>query len=330
MLELFLKQNRVLVIRDTNEENSFGEFMDQIETCDVIIFLLSNAFFDSVYCTYEMLIWAECGIRAVPIYMSHLDIMRPDIAQEKYNNFKEKIYMLSENQCKKVDKVIPDNAAYNNIVNKLLNERWISWNISMDFEHVCNDVFYKIFKRTPRNKHVNNAHEILEYHLRELENIKDESLQIAFFRFLSDLVRCSSLIMSPYDEDAEGEELLRLKDYHVNYGQIGASIRMEVLDVNNVYKKIEIYDIIGLERNQDVFNKEYIRYYFVIRDRHLYRDLINEERKPERIRNKEVIDKYERLGVNRQRCTLYFQDKNACETFLCDRMVIVSMVNKKY
>lgn len=328
LIEIFFEQNGISVIRDKNVEHSFLGFMDKIEECDGVIFLLNNSFFDSVYCTYEMIIWALSGIRATPIHMSYLDIKRQEVEREQYNSFIKKTYLLSEDERKKIEDVISDYNVYSKIVNKLLNERYIEWKDNRNLEQLFSRVFYNTFKRKPKYKHIENAHEILEFHLRELENIKDETLQREFFGFLSDLVRCSFVYMSAYDEDGLGEEKLRLVDYHVNYGQIGASIRFEVIDADNVHKNIEIFDIINLERNTTDFSKRHIRYYFVIRDRRLHRDYINETKKHESLQNKEIIDKYKSLGVSRHRCTLFFQEANALETSLCDHMVVASFVEK--
>lgn len=327
LLEIFFEQNEVHIIRDKNVEYSYLGFMDKIEECDGVIFMLNNSFFESVYCTYEMIIWANSKVRAVRIDMSSLDIKRQEVEKEKYNDFIDKIYMLSEDQRRKIESVISDYNEYRKIVNKLLNLKSYEWN-DVNFEFICNDVFKKILQKKPKNTHIKNAYETLENHLCELENIKDETLQKAFFGFLADLVRCSSFIMSPYDEDDLGEEKFRLKDYHIDYGQIGASIRFEVVDAQNIYRKIEIYDIIGIERNKSDFGPKYIKYYFEIRDRHLHRDYINQTRMHRSLQNKDIIDKYLHSGISRQRCTLYFQDGNALAPSLCDHIVVASYVDK--
>lgn len=137
-----------------------------------------------MYCTYEMIIWANSKVRAVPIYMSDLDIKQQEVEKEKYNNFIDKIYMLSEDQRRKIQSAISDYNEYSKIVNKLLNLRFYKWN-DVIFELICNDVFKKILQKKPKNTHIKNAFETLENHLWELENIKDETLQKAFFVFSS-------------------------------------------------------------------------------------------------------------------------------------------------
>ena len=49
-------------------------------------------------------------------------------------------------------------------------------------------------------------------------------------------------------------------------------------------------------------------------------------RLPESCRQKEEERKYIRYGKSKQRCTLYFEDKNSMETNLCEHAIIVNDV----
>ena len=166
--------------------------------------------------------------------------------------------------------------------------------------------------------------ELLEQHIHELDNISDETLRMQFFEFLTDLTRCTSFKMSVFAEDVPGEEMFKLMNYHINDGQVGASIRLEAIDGKGVHRNIEIFDIEKIERNTSDYSTGHMKYYFQIMDRGLYRDYVRQLELPKEIQNKEIIEAYWRKEVISQRCELYFEDNNALDMVLCNHNVIAN------
>ena len=78
VVEKFFGKNGAEIIKDTNEKKSYWRFMDKIATCDCVVMLLNNTFFESPLCTYEVVKSYICNKKIYPIWCSNLGINREE------------------------------------------------------------------------------------------------------------------------------------------------------------------------------------------------------------------------------------------------------------
>lgn len=328
IIEKFFEQNAISVVRDKNEKKNFENFMNQISDCDYVVFLLCNAFFDSIYCNYEMLLWKKRGIKAIIVKCGNADLKSEESRRKRYEKFIGQKGLLNAKQLDKIEGEYENFEKYNQAINSLLNIQSIDLLNDVDIENVCNDVYERICNRKAYNRKVDNIYSLLEMHLHDTERISDENLRQQFMNFLVYLIRCKKVFMSMFPEDIEGEEYYKLIDYRVDEGQIGASFQLEVEDMGRNIKNIEIHDICEVERNKCDYGDNYIKFYFCIKNRFVYRDYIQEKRKNEKFQDKGKIEQCESTMIERQRCKLIFEDRDAMNNVVCDKIVFSNYINE--
>ena len=308
----FFTNNNFNVIMDKDEKENYIHFMDRINECKYVIMILNNSFFESPYCIYEVIECLSKRKKIFPIYLNELEI---ENREERRNYYDELIYrsnymnVLSKDK-KKFDEAIDSFDKYDDIVNMILaivrypeKEKTIT--------NACNEIYFRIKKKTAKNSQIENEFEIRSSYLPEMEKITDNYSDFIFF--LGDLRRCSSFVTSLYSEDVSGEKEWKYKNHQVEKSSLGYIILVDAIDMNGKEEKIQFTYVSEIWWNNTAFNSNYLKYYVVEKDANLQREYDRQMKLPENIRDNDLIEKYLKYSTKKHRVMMKFKDGNALD-----------------
>ncbi len=311
VIENFFASNNCDVVIDKNVHDSFYSFMDKIEDCDCVVMILNKLFFESVFCTYELLRSYACSKKIYPILIQGLDIREEDMRKRYYNLVCNREECLSSEQEKFFREETSSFKKYNNTIVRLLNEVSYPY-YGSGLMKICNEIYKEIFRKEAVIKEVDEW-EIRGFALHDLDLIQDIELRSEFIWFIGDLRRCTSFRMSKFYEDAFGEKEWKFKNYQIMNGSIGITFRIFVEDKEGKEGVLDVYDICGLIYNRTSYSENHLRYYFEVYNRNKYKDYLRQLELTESLRDMEIINDFINNGKKKQRISLLYEDGNALE-----------------
>ena len=308
----FFNNNDFEVIMDKDEKESFIHFMDRINECKYVIMILNNSFFESAYCMYEVIKCFSKHKKIFPIYMNELEIEdreKRKVYYEKIIEQKSRMNILSKDK-KKFDNALESFDKFDDIVNRLLaivkypeKEKTIV--------NACNEIYFRIKKKAAKNRIVENEFEIRSRYLPGIEKITDSYSDFVFF--LGDIMRCSSFVTSLYPEDVPGEKEWKYKSHQVERSSLGYIILVNAIGMDGEEEIIQFTNVSEIEFNNSDLGSDYLKYYVVEKDINLQREYARQMKRPENIRDKDLIEKYLKYSTRRHRVKMNFKDGNALD-----------------
>lgn len=312
VVETFFDQNGVEVIKDTKEKDSFWRFMDKIATCDCVVMLLNNSYFESPLCTYELVKSYICNKKIYPIWLADFELGSEEERKDLYDNIIKKDINIAPRQKEEFKENIASFDKYNEILLKLIHEVKYPKNGNLLID-ACNDIYIAIFNKPAKITILENEMDIRSKYMHDLDCIDNEVLRGDFVWLIGDLMRCTSFRTSIFAEDPTGEKEWRLKGYAIRKGSIGYSLYIYATSIEGENQIIDIHDICGIRYNQANYRDTFLKYYVEVIDRELYKKYLYEMGLPQNVRNKETLAQYIKNGKLSHRITLIFKDYNALE-----------------
>lgn len=312
VIEAFFSKNGTNIIKDTNEDKTYWKFMDKIKTCDCVVMVLNNSFFESPLCTYEVVKSYACNKKIYPIWFSNLEIIREEERMTLYERLIKKDMNIAPEQKKDFLDKIATFDKYNEIILKLMNEvRFPQKGESLI--DACNEIYEAIYKKSAKILSLEDEMDIRGRYLHDLDYVDNEFLRAEFIWLLGDLKRCSSFRTSLFAEDPSGEKEWRFKGYTIRKGCLGLSLYIYTTSMEGESQIIDIHDICGVDSNRENLGSTFMKYYIKVFDRELYKKYLYQMKLPHKIRDKNILAEFKQYGKMNHRIILNYDDSNAFE-----------------
>lgn len=325
----FFKNNNVELIKDdisVKYSESYEGFMEKIANSNYIIMILSREFFRSRHCMYEVILsLTKEGYdkKIIPIVTIKEDIDSAAVRERllAYWNYELDKLRRGYNRDKKGSekKIYEEIHLYKKIIDNLddilkklgMIKGYNLYENNMDLETICNNIYYKIFKKEPRIKELQKIEEFIKNDEYQIFNISNDILRVQMAFFIKDLKKSSSFKISLYSEDPYSEkEYSYIRHKIIAESCFGPSLYLTMYDINNREVDLQINDIQSVNVNNSFFSDAYLKYYITIVDREKRKGYEEQMSLPENIRDNKIISEGYEV---KYRVILKYIEKNAFE-----------------